>query len=413
MLSHSFTLFCYSSCLFVNRERESLSSSFFLLFDLVSWFARKAPPTTCHPPHRKTKIKTKKQRKSKKYCCFPVGERPERRRSSLCFQTGVLTKSKSKEETDGKTSTSDDKGKESSNARTNSSSLMTSAPSKSLSRPSANSLSTQPAAAADSSHPPTTPLTKVQPMPGVPNLRKDNRRNSSRFNISKNRELVKLPLIKESATSERESLFVQKLQQCCTVFDFQTDPLSDLKWKEIKRAALNEMIDYITSNRGVITDSIYPEAVRMVRPLFFSSSSLSTNASLLASVLRQSFPHFTTDQQSIRRRLRSRRRRTQSRSGLATLTISLRFLLTISGIARLSAEHGQTLHRSKIRSQRKRDRTFSLLLSHRCFSSCWICSIVKIRENEIFSRRFSIESTGNFSVYALTFANRSTTPFTK
>lgn len=102
-------------------------------------------------------------------------------------------------------------------------------------------------------------------MTGAPNIRKDNRRNSSRFNISKNRELIKLPLLKETSANERESLFVQKLQQCCTVFDFQTDPLSDLKWKEIKRAALNEMIDYITSNRGVITDSIYPEAVRMVR----------------------------------------------------------------------------------------------------------------------------------------------------
>lgn len=113
-------------------------------------------------------------------------------------------------------------------------------------------------------HPPQTALTKVQPMAGVPNIRKDNRRNSSRFNISKNRELVKLPLLKEAAANERESLFIQKLQQCCTVFDFQLDPLSDLKWKEIKRAGLNEMIDYITSNRGVITDPIYPEAVRMV-----------------------------------------------------------------------------------------------------------------------------------------------------
>ena len=102
-------------------------------------------------------------------------------------------------------------------------------------------------------------------MTGAPNIRKDNRRNSSRFNISKNRELIKLPLLKETAANERESLLIQKLQQCCTVFDFQTDPLSDLKWKEIKRAALNEMIDYITSNRGVITDSIYPEGVRMVR----------------------------------------------------------------------------------------------------------------------------------------------------
>ena len=114
------------------------------------------------------------------------------------------------------------------------------------------------------SHPPPTTLNHIQPLAGVPNIRKDNRKNSSRFNISKNRELVKLPMLKEASVNDRESLFIQKLQQCCTVFDFQVDPLSDLKWKEIKRAALNEMIDYITSSRGVITDPVYPEAVRMV-----------------------------------------------------------------------------------------------------------------------------------------------------
>ena len=134
-------------------------------------------------------------------------------------------------------------------------------------------------------------------MSGAPNLRKDNRRNSSRFNISKNRELVKLPPIKEAANSERESLFVQKLQQCCTVFDFQLDPLSDLKWKEIKRAALNEMIDYITSNRGVISDAIYPEAVRMVTGEMRERTRLTPVC--LSLVLYESLPNVATDQQSI------------------------------------------------------------------------------------------------------------------
>jgi serine/threonine-protein phosphatase 2A regulatory subunit B' len=158
------------------------------------------------------------------------------------------------------------KGKETSAGKTPASAIGNSGTTKSNIRP-INSLSSQQQSdtnLAAASHPPQTPLTKIQPMAGVPNIRKDNRRNSSRFNISKNRELVKLPLLKEAAANERESLFIQKLQQCCTVFDFQLDPLSDLKWKEIKRAALNEMIDYITSNRGVITDSIYAEAVRMV-----------------------------------------------------------------------------------------------------------------------------------------------------
>jgi len=71
------------------------------------------------------------------------------------------------------------------------------------------------------------------------------------------------------AASEREALFIEKLRQCMTLFDFIQDPLSDLKWKEIKRAALNELVEYVTQNRGVITDAIYPEAVQMVCMLIF------------------------------------------------------------------------------------------------------------------------------------------------
>lgn len=68
----------------------------------------------------------------------------------------------------------------------------------------------------------------------------------------------------DAAPSEVEGLFIKKLKQCCVVFDFVTDPLSDLKWKEVKRAALNEMVEYVTHNRTVITEPIYPEAVHMV-----------------------------------------------------------------------------------------------------------------------------------------------------
>lgn len=57
---------------------------------------------------------------------------------------------------------------------------------------------------------------------------------------------------------------MQKIKQCCVLFDFIQDPLSDLKWKEVKRAALNEMIDYISTNRNVLTELVYPEIVTMV-----------------------------------------------------------------------------------------------------------------------------------------------------
>lgn len=42
------------------------------------------------------------------------------------------------------------------------------------------------------------------------------------------------------------------------------DPVTDLKGKEIKRAALNDLSTYITHGRGVLTEPVYPEIIRMV-----------------------------------------------------------------------------------------------------------------------------------------------------
>jgi serine/threonine-protein phosphatase 2A regulatory subunit B' len=73
---------------------------------------------------------------------------------------------------------------------------------------------------------------------------------------------------------EQEELFIRKLRQCCLGFDF-LDPVADLKGKEIKRASLTELVDYITAGRGVLTEPVYPEIIRTVYELcsciFFSS----------------------------------------------------------------------------------------------------------------------------------------------
>ena len=56
------------------------------------------------------------------------------------------------------------------------------------------------------------------------------------------------------------------------------DPVADLKGKEIKRATLNEVVDYITAGRGVLTEAVYPEIIRMVsRPYKFSSEHLTNH----------------------------------------------------------------------------------------------------------------------------------------
>jgi len=124
--------------------------------------------------------------------------------------------------------------------------------------------------------PPPTQINKIK-YPGPPHIKKDRRQSSSRFNISKNRELQKLPLLKDATSNERDELFVQKIRQCCVLFDFVADPLSDLKWKEVKRAALHEMVEFVTTQRGVITETIYPEAVNMFAVNLFRTLPPSSN----------------------------------------------------------------------------------------------------------------------------------------
>lgn len=62
---------------------------------------------------------------------------------------------------------------------------------------------------------------------------------------------------------EQEELFIRKLRQCCVPFDFM-DPVADLKGKEVKRCTLNELVDFITGGRGVLTEPVYPEIIKMV-----------------------------------------------------------------------------------------------------------------------------------------------------
>eukprot|EP00842_Homolaphlyctis_polyrhiza_P004397 jgi/Hompol1/4959/HPOL_001891-RA len=88
------------------------------------------------------------------------------------------------------------------------------------------------------------------------------RQRSSRFHITERVELEKLPAFKDVSTSERPDLFIKKIQQCNVLFDFN-DALSDLKGKEIKRQTLTELVEYVSNNRGVIVEHVYPEIMNM------------------------------------------------------------------------------------------------------------------------------------------------------
>ncbi|VDD93902.1 unnamed protein product [Enterobius vermicularis] len=115
--------------------------------------------------------------------------------------------------------------------------------------------------------PPPTSLKKpiLATGPAIP--RKERRQSSSMFNISANRELVMLPSIKEADPAAKEELVIQKLRQCSVVFDF-VDPLSDIKYKEVKRNTLNELTEYVHCEKG-FPESIYPEIVSMLSANLF------------------------------------------------------------------------------------------------------------------------------------------------
>lgn len=113
----------------------------------------------------------------------------------------------------------------------------------------------------------------------------------------------------EADATEREELLIKKFRQCCVLFDF-TEPLDDLKWKEVKRSALQEMVEYINNNNGIITEAVYPEAIQMVSNATSSWSRRVFNVILSFVVRHQSLPHTPSIVESKWGRVRSGRRRT-------------------------------------------------------------------------------------------------------
>lgn len=72
-----------------------------------------------------------------------------------------------------------------------------------------------------------------------------------------------LPLFRDVPISERQVLFFRKLQICCFQFDF-TDTMKMVKEKEIKRQTLVELVDYVQSGAGKISESNQEEMIKMI-----------------------------------------------------------------------------------------------------------------------------------------------------
>uniref|UniRef100_A0A674CLC3 Serine/threonine protein phosphatase 2A regulatory subunit n=1 Tax=Salmo trutta TaxID=8032 RepID=A0A674CLC3_SALTR len=101
--------------------------------------------------------------------------------------------------------------------------------------------------------------------------------SSSQFRYQSSQvELTPLPLLKDAPVAELHDLFCKKLQQCCVLFDF-LDCVADLKGKEIKRAALNELVESVATSRGVLIEPLYPEAIKMISVNIFRTLPPSEN----------------------------------------------------------------------------------------------------------------------------------------
>ncbi|KAL5552528.1 hypothetical protein UlMin_039929 [Ulmus minor] len=79
-----------------------------------------------------------------------------------------------------------------------------------------------------------------------------------------------LPGFKDVSNSEKPGLLIKKLNLCCVVFDF-TDPTKHLKEKEIKRQTLLELVEYVSSTNGKLSETVMQEAVKMVSANLFRS----------------------------------------------------------------------------------------------------------------------------------------------
>ncbi|BBN70108.1 Protein phosphatase 2A regulatory B subunit family protein [Prunus dulcis] len=63
-----------------------------------------------------------------------------------------------------------------------------------------------------------------------------------------------LSFFRDAPFSERQTLFLHKLQVCCFQFDF-SDTLKTPREKEIRRQTLLELVDFIQSGSGKITET--------------------------------------------------------------------------------------------------------------------------------------------------------------
>ena len=81
-------------------------------------------------------------------------------------------------------------------------------------------------------------------------------------------ELDHLPPLQYETADKREEALVNKIRQCHQICNF-VDPGADAKNKAVKRAALNDIIDFMSCQTDVVTENIYSELTSMIQVNIF------------------------------------------------------------------------------------------------------------------------------------------------
>ena len=75
-------------------------------------------------------------------------------------------------------------------------------------------------------------------------------------------------LFRDVVASERQNLFIKKLQVCSYTFDF-TDATANVREKEIKRQTLLELVDYVNQGQGKFTEAVFEDISYMLAQNLF------------------------------------------------------------------------------------------------------------------------------------------------
>ncbi|KAJ4970639.1 hypothetical protein NE237_003738 [Protea cynaroides] len=88
-----------------------------------------------------------------------------------------------------------------------------------------------------------------------------------------------LPMFRDVPAPDRPSLFLRKLHLCCILFDF-SETMKSIREKETKRQTLLELVDFIQSGSGKLSENLQEELIRMVSVNIFRCLPPSSHAEI-------------------------------------------------------------------------------------------------------------------------------------